>query len=231
MWHTDTNRESARRPNNNPGISSSSIMIRQACEFDLLMFDFGGVLTDWNGIEGVLEVSGRSPSREDARRFWLESPWVRKFERGQCTPEAFAEGVVQELDCRLDAGAFLQTFISWDRGPFPGSRELLAKLGESHELACLTNNNEIHWRRLLDIYGFGRYFQHCFASHEIGFVKPDPEIYEFILSRLPYPASGIVYFDDNHECVTAAARFGIRAYQVRGVHETRQVLANLGCRA
>ncbi len=193
------------------------------------MFDFGGVLTDWHGTDGVLEVAGKPLSREDARRFWLESPWVRRFMRGQCTPQEFAEGVVREIDCPLDSGTFLHTFISWDRGPFPGSRELLAKLSEVHELACLTNNNEIHWRRLLDIYGFGRYFRHSFTSQEIGFVKPDPEIFEFVLSRLPYPASGIVYFDDNHECVTAAERFGIRAFLVRGVDDIRQVLASLGC--
>ena len=132
-------------------------MPRPEPEFDLLMFDFGGVLTDWNGVEGLLQVSGKPISREEARRFWLESFWVRKFESGQCTPQAFAEGAVRELDCRLDANGFLQTFIAWDRGPFPGSRDLLAKLSESYELACLTNNNEIHWRRLRDFYGLGQY--------------------------------------------------------------------------
>lgn len=204
-----------------------SIMTKRACEVDLLMFDLGGVLIEWDGIEPLRKLSRRNLAREDARRFWLESQWVRRFERGQCTPRSFAGGVVEELDLRLDAEAFLKEFISWDRGPLPGAGELLEELSKSCELGCLSNNNELHWSRLRDEFGFGRYFRYCFVSHEIGLTKPDREIFEFVLSNLSYPASRIVFFDDSPECVEVARQLEIRAFRVRGIGEVRRILGDL----
>ena len=204
-----------------------NLCAKPAHEIDLLVFDLGGVLVEWDGVEPLRKLSRRNLSREDARRFWLESPWVRRFETGQCPPGSFAAGVVEELDLRLDAEGFLRDFISWDRGPLPGARELLEELGRSCELGCLSNNNEMHWSRLRDEFGFGHYFKYCFISYEIGLLKPDREIFEFLLSHLPYPASRIAFFDDNPECVESALELGIKAFQVQGIDEVRRVLGDL----
>ncbi len=203
-------------------------MIGPASDVDLLIFDLGGVLIEWDGIDPLIKLSRNSLTREGARKFWLVSPWVRRFEIGQCSPQSFAQGVVEELDLTVGAGEFLEEFISWDRGPLPGARELLEELGKVFELACLTNNNELHWRRIQDELRFSRYFKYCFVSNQIGFIKPDRGIFEYVLAHVPYPASRTAFFDDNPECVKAAGELGIRAFQARGVAEVRKILTDQG---
>jgi len=194
----------------------------------ILLFDFGGVLIEWEGIQPLLELTNNRITPNQARRFWLESEWTRKFERGWCSPDEFASGVIRELDLNLTPNEFIAAFLTWDRGPMPGAVELLEELEGTITLACLSNNNSLHWPRLQKEHNLLRFFEYSYVSHEIGLVKPDPEIFDHVLSRLPAEATEITFFDDNPECVEAAEKSGIQAYQTRGVDELRSVLAKLG---
>ena len=63
-------------------------------------------------------------------------------------------------------------------------------------LACLTNMNAAYWYRIRDDMGLGRHFDRCFASHEIGLLKPDRRIYEHVVAQLECRPEAIVFFDD-----------------------------------
>lgn len=195
---------------------------------DLLLFDLGGVFVEWDGIGPLRQISGRPLSPEDARRFWLESPWVRRFEAGQCTSLEFADGVITELEIKLGREAFLAEFVSWDRGPLPGAIDLLETLRERWPLACLSNNNELHWQILQDQHRLTRYFKYAFASHEVGAVKPDREIFEYVLEKTGMNGGEILFFDDNPECVKAACACGLQAVQALGPGQVREHLLRLG---
>jgi HAD superfamily hydrolase (TIGR01509 family) len=195
----------------------------QAALPEVLLFDLGGVLVFWDGIEPLQRFSRRPLTREDARRFWMFSPWVRRFERGQCTPAEFAAGAVEELSLAIPPDAFIPEFLSWDRGPLPGALELLETLAPRFRLACLSNNNELHWSRLRGT--FARWFERCYLSHELGMMKPDPEIFRHAISDLGCPADRILFLDDNPECVETAVQSGMKAAQARGVEGAREALS------
>ncbi|MGW8181165.1 MAG: HAD family hydrolase, partial [bacterium] len=152
-----------------------------SCDTDeavqIILFDLGGVLVEWNGTEELVRLMGERFSREDAFRFWLHSPAVLSFESGLCTPEEFSQLVVAELSLEIEPAEWLSRFISWDRGPVPGATDLLVDLGARHTLGCLSNNNELHWRQIRDDWGFGEFFRYQYLSHEIGMMKPDPGIF------------------------------------------------------
>ncbi len=194
----------------------------------LLLFDLGGVLIDWNDIQPLLELTNDRISPDQARRFWLESNWVRKFERGWCRPDEFASGVIEELELTLTPDQFITAFLTWDRGPIPGATELLEDLKGRIPTACLSNNNVLHWARLQEEIDFEKYFEYRFVSYEIGLVKPDREIFDYVVSKLPFAGEEIAFFDDNPECVCAARKYGLAAYQTRGVDELREVLKQIG---
>jgi len=190
----------------------------------LLLFDLGGVLIDWDGILPLLELTEGRISAEQARRFWLESEYVRMFECGRCTPAEFASGVIRELELDLEPERFIEAFIGWDRGPLPGVGELLESLRGRIPMACLSNNNPLHWTRKRFNRGWNRYFEYQFISYEIGLVKPDREIFEYVLSHVPFHSAEIAYFDDNPECVEVAKQCGMAAFQATGVEELRSIL-------
>lgn len=190
----------------------------------VLLFDLGGVLVDWAGIDPLLALVQGRLSAEQARKFWLESTAVREFEMGLCDADAFGRAAVAGLRLDCSPADFLAQFESWDRGPFPGAVELLAELAPQYHLACLSNNNELHWRRLRQCPGFLDRFQQVFVSFEIGKIKPDPDVFEYVLARLDGPPESVLFFDDNIECVEAARRLGMRACQVKGIAAVRAAL-------
>jgi len=193
----------------------------------ILLFDLGGVIVTWKGIEGLRDFSGGKMTLEESRLFWLHSDWVRRFERGWCGVSEFIEGVREELGFRVSAERLREAFEGWDKGPMPGAAELLSRLKGHYQLACLSNNEEIHWNRLRREFRVDRFFDRCYLSHLLGMIKPDPEIYQYVIDDLGIEPERILFFDDNPECVEGAREAGMTACQARGITEVASRLEEL----
>lgn len=190
----------------------------------VLLFDFGGVLVDWAGIDLIVDMAPVPIEREVARQFWLDSPWIRRFETGRCSPEEFAEGVITSLDLEISVERFIAEFRGWVRGPLPGAHELLDGLKGRFTLACLSNTNPVHWDMILEDFGFASRLDRCYGSFLLGKMKPDLDIFEHVVRDLGCEAEKVWFFDDNPECAEAAREAGLRADCVRGVEELRGAL-------
>lgn len=194
--------------------------------FDVLLFDLGGVLIDFAGFDELGHLLPGGVTRDEVRERWISSPSVQKFERAGITPQEFARGVVQELGLDLGPDEFIEAFVEWARGPYPGARSLLGRLQKTSRLACLSNSNELHTplhRRSIEPLMDRYYF-----SNELGQVKPDREIYEHVISDLDVAPRRIAFFDDTLINVQAAREVGIIAFEVDGVAELESQLQMLG---
>ena len=192
--------------------------------YDLILFDLGGVLVEFTGIEPLIKLSRDNLTPEKVRRFWLESPWVEKLETGRCTIYEFAENLIHELKLSLTIDEFIPEFISWEKGPFPGALELLDTLNVHYNLACLTNNNEVHWRTLNNICQIDKKFPRCYVSYQLGVMKPDKKIFEYVLDDAGVKAEKVLFFDDNPVNVNAARSLKIDANCVKGISDVIKVL-------
>src|SRR3954454_8091925 len=128
---------------------------------DVVVFDLGGVLAEFNGAAEMQRMGGISDPAEFWRR-WLTSPYVRRFERGQCTPEEFGAGMVSEWGFDLSGEAYLDAFDGWLDDPFPGAAELVAATGERVTIACLSNMNPVHYERSVSKWPMMAHFDHQF---------------------------------------------------------------------
>src|SRR5438874_11860737 len=72
-----------------------------------MLFDLGGVLLDWPGIAGLVDIAQGAYTVEDARQRWLSSRWVREHETGACSTAQFARGMVTEFKPPVTAEEFL----------------------------------------------------------------------------------------------------------------------------
>ena len=167
----------------------------------------------------------RQPSSEILER-WSRCPHTEAFGLGLLSREDFAERFVRDWGVDLPPERFLQAFRSWSRRLLPGAEQLLASLRPRFRLAALSNSNELHWERNVNDLGVNDLFEVAISSHQVGFSKPDPRIYQAALGRLGVSPDAVMFFDDVHANVLAASRLGMRAFQVDGVEGVRGRLAS-----
>ena len=194
--------------------------------FDFLIFDLGGVLIDFAGFSELGRILPGGEDRAEVRRRWIGSPSVQQFERGDITPLQFAHGVIRELQLDLSPDEFIDAFVGWARGPYSGARLLLGRIPDRYRLACLSNSNELHTplhRRSMESLLEKYYF-----SDELGMVKPDREIFEYVVRDLGVVSERIAFFDDTSVNVKAAREVGIMAFEVDGIMELEAQLQGLG---
>jgi FMN phosphatase YigB (HAD superfamily) len=194
---------------------------------DVVLFDLGGVLVDFGGVERMRELSGIESDDEVWRR-WLTCRWVRSFERGDCSAEEFAAGVVSDWDLPITPDEFLHGFCNWIGGPLAGSDELVSAVQSIVPVGCLSNTNALHWERHFSQWSLLHAFDHCFLSFELGMLKPDREVFDRVAEILAVPPSRILFLDDNELNVDGATAAGYQARHVRGVTEAERALRNVG---
>jgi len=198
-----------------------------AADLRVLLFDVGGVLVELGGVEIILEWLGNRITAEELWRRWLLSVPVRQFETGQIDAPAFAAGVIAEFGLAVEPQQFLDSFVSWPTGLYPGTLELLERIPRRYQRALLSNSNPLHWPRVLDEMGLGVAFDNHFVSHLTGRIKPDPEAFEHVLESLDCRPSQVLFFDDNLLNIEAAQKLGMHAVRVRGLVEAQQALIDL----
>ena len=195
---------------------------------EVLLFDLGGVLLDYAGVESLHALAKGRHGLEEIRRLWPKSPSLQRLETGESTLDEFAPAFIGEWGLAIDPAAFLAEFGTWTLGPYDGALDLLAALSEDFTLACLTNMNAAYWHRIRDDMGLGRHFGRCFASHEIGLLKPDRRAYEHVTKELRCRPEAIAFFDDTLKNVAAARDCGLDAHHVEGFEALREKLRDLG---
>ena len=196
--------------------------------FDVLLFDLGGVLADFTGLEKLKFLFPQYMDLEDIRVRWLRSSSIKRFETGKCNANEFASEFITEWKLDMTPPQFLTEFNAWLRGPYDGALNLLDLLKTNYILACLTNCNEIHWSRINHRTGFGNAFHHLYSSHQIGFAKPDAAAFEHVLASLEIAPKRVAFFDDSLMNVEKANSLGIDAHRVSGLTELNHKLKELG---
>ena len=196
-------------------------------DIEFVLFDLGGVIIELGGVSNLQEIA-TSVGDEEQWQQWLASPWVRRFEKGECSPAEFSIQAVADWGLDVAPERFLEIFRDWPIGPFPGTTDLLAGVRQSVQIGCLSNTNSLHWERQMSQWPVLDMFDFRFLSFELGLAKPDEAIFHAVAERVPYGRERILYLDDVAVNSDAARSFGFRSEQVRGIDEVRSALHELG---
>jgi glucose-1-phosphatase len=192
----------------------------------VVLFDLGGVLVRVPGVAALRQLAGAESEAEVWRR-WLACDWVRRFERGDCSPSQFASGVVADWDLPISSAEFLERFRRWPAGLYEGALEMVEALRTQAVVGCLSNTNSLHWDAM-QAWGLGTAFDYTFLSYRIGLVKPDQAVFEHVAAELGVPTGEVTFLDDNAINVERASALGFDSHRVQGVGEAARALATLG---
>jgi glucose-1-phosphatase len=194
---------------------------------DIVLFDLGGVLVDLGGVGPMKELSAIDTDDEFWDR-WLTCRWVRGFERGECTADQFAAGIVDDWELTVEPSAFLEAFRDWPGRMYAGAESLVEAVHAKMPIGCLSNTNALHWDRHFGTWSILEHFDYRFLSYELGVVKPDRELFERVAEILPAAPENVLFLDDNLVNVNAAIDTGFVARHVRGVDGARAALVGAG---
>lgn len=190
-----------------------------------VVFDMGGVLVELGPLTEILGDDPLTPEVFWSR--WLQSPTVRDFERGRCSPEEFGTRIVTELELSFDGAEMIRRFAQWPKGLFDGAKELVGDLPSDIEIGVLSNTNALHWEGQKQHAEVQALFTRLYLSYSLDMVKPDREIFDHIIADLGCAANEIVYFDDNQLNVDAALEAGLIASVAKNPADCRRSLSAL----
>lgn len=105
---------------------------------------------------------------------------------------------------------------------------IAAMLKKRYHIALLSNAPSDLLRTILAENDLERLFDQVVISSEVGYAKPDPEIFTLVLDRLGVQAQDAVFVDDNSMHTSAAEALGICGIQFLSAPQLRKELARMG---
>lgn len=182
---------------------------------DAIVFDVGNVLLRWDPAAAIAAAVGR----ERAERFLQDAEfdfaaWNLEQDRGRDWAEAEDLAVAAFPGYAQEIRAYRANFAAALTGRIADS---VAVLRELHELGvplfALTNFSAELFAVALDGHDFFDVFEDIVVSGEEGVVKPDPEIFEELESRMRHIGGldDAVFVDDSAANVLAAEAAGMDA--------------------
>jgi putative hydrolase of the HAD superfamily len=181
-----------------------------------LIFDLGNVLIffDWKIAERRLnEIQGGLGTL--TTKFLKENnSIIKNLEKGKLTEDEFLNMIKSDLNSKIDKITIAKIFseIFWENSELT---KLLPELRKNYKLFLLSNTNIIHRKFGWDHYNFLKNFDKLFLSYEVGFAKPEEEIYQLVIHSIDLNPSEVLYIDDIEEYVNAAKNLGWNAVQFK----------------
>ena len=190
--------------------------------FKNIIFDFGGVIIriDYNRIPAAFEASGLSGFDRIYSKLH-QSSLFDDFEKGIISTKQFREKLreisgVPLTDSQIDH-AWNAILIDIPRENI----DVLMRLKQSYRIFLLSNTNAIHEKAFLEIlqrdYGknvLEEVFEKIYYSHHLSMRKPEPAIFEKVLSENNLLAEETLFVDDSPQHIEGAKKANLQTLYV-----------------
>lgn len=195
-----------------------------------VIFDFGGVLIDWDPRHLYRKLFGGDEAAMEAFLTTVCNPaWNVRQDAGRTIAEATRELTLAHPHHAGLIAAFYGRFDEMMAGPIDGTVEIL---GELHErgvpLYGLTNFSAETYPLALARFPFIGWLNGVFVSSEHGIIKPDPAIYRLVCDRFGIDPYSAVFIDDVKRNADGAEAIGIKGIHFTGAPALRGELTELG---
>jgi 2-haloacid dehalogenase len=195
----------------------------------VVVFDLGGVLIDWNPRYLYRQLIEDEAAMELFLSEVCHGAWNEEQDRGRTFAAAVEEAVARHPGERALIEAYHHRWEEMLAGPIEGTVRILEELrDQGRELHALTNWSAEKFPIARERYAFLTWFGTILVSGEHGLIKPDPRIFELLLARIGHTAGECIYIDDNPINAAAAARLGFAAIRFESPDQLRHELVRLG---
>ena len=191
-----------------------------------LIFDFGGVLIDWDPHHLFDPYFGDRAQTDWFLANVCTMEWNSQMDFGKPFSEGVAELSERFPQWKKEIELYWTGWPQMIGGPIPGMYELLLELkARGHRLFGLSNwSAETYERSIKGHYPALDLLEGKVISGFEGFGKPDPKIFRLLLERYSLLAADCAFIDDNAANVAAANSLGIRGILFTGASDLRKQL-------
>jgi len=198
---------------------------------DTIIFDFGGVLIDWNPMNVYLKAF---EGDEKKARWFLDHichhEWNTTLDGGKDWHQAIEEKVVEFPEYEKYIRLYLEKWEDMLIGPMNGTVEILKKLKDSgkYRILAITNWSDFTFTVTYEKYDFLKWFEGISVSGALKMLKPHKEIYLYTLEKHGIKAENSIFIDDNHANIEAANALGINGIIFKNAEGLKQSLVGFG---
>ena len=205
-------------------------MLEKANSIKNVIFDFGGVVMDWNPHYFFKDYF----NDDDKMEFFLKNistdEWNAEQDRGRTLAEGTEIQVAKFPQWEKELRAYYDNWTTMLRSDIPKNVEVLRKLEHSkYELFGLTNWSAETFPYALENYDFFEIFKGKIVVSGIEkLIKPDPKIWEVLLERYNIQTEESVFIDDNAKNIEVAKSLGFITVHVTENGDLEKELKDLG---
>lgn len=193
-----------------------------------IVFDFGGVLVDWNPHHLYDKYFG---SREKAEWFLNNIclySWNLQMDGGKPFAEGVAELQAEHPEWSEAIAIYHTRWIEMMNGEIEGMASVIRRLKMAgYGVYGLTNWSAETFPMIRDTYPVFQEFDGIVVSGEEHLLKPDAAIYKCLFERYDLQAEESLFVDDNADNVAGARNVGMKAIQFTSAVELERELKDV----
>jgi 2-haloacid dehalogenase len=192
-----------------------------------IIFDFGGVLVDWNPRHLYKDYFRDENEMEYFLKNVCTDEWNLEQDRGR----SLAEGTLLLQNKFPEFHDLIQLYYDkWEtmlKGDIPQTVSLLYKLKPTYNLFGLTNWSAETFPIAYERFSFFKEFDGIVVSGREKLIKPDLRIFHLLLDRYKLKTDDTLFIDDNIHNIHAAEKIGLHAIHFKNAGELESRLSSI----
>ncbi|MBA5628647.1 HAD family hydrolase [Moheibacter lacus] len=195
---------------------------------DTIIFDFGGVLVDWNP-----RYVYRDYFQDDEKMEWFlanicTDEWNIEQDRGRSLAEATELLVAQHPDWEKEIRMYYGQWETMMKDAIHETVDILFELKKKYKMYGLTNWSAETFPIALDRFEFFQVFDGILVSGKERLIKPDEKIFERMMEKFNLKPENCLFIDDNLKNVEASRQFGIETIHFINPEDLKAKLDEFG---
>jgi 2-haloacid dehalogenase len=193
-----------------------------------IIFDFGGVLIDWNPRHMYRDEFEENSEMEYFLSKICTDDWNLQQDKGRSLTEGTRILQDEFPEHHMKIQLFYDQWEKMIKGDISENVTVLKKLKEKYKLYGLTNWSAETFPIVFKRYSFFELFDGIVISGQEKLIKPDKKIFELLLNRYQLEAKSSLFIDDNLNNIQAAKEMGFVTIHVQEKTNLKRELDALG---
>jgi putative hydrolase of the HAD superfamily len=193
-----------------------------------VIFDIGRVLVDVNLTNGIFKFLDLPEGATDLKILndLLDDKIFIEFSKGKISSQDFYNDFISKTSLNISYDDFV---FHWQNifKPIEGMDLLCEQISKKYEIGILSDIDTLHWQCLKDELAVFKDVKTPTLSYEVGFMKPQSEIYEIAVKNVAQLPQECLFIDDREMNVKGAIDFGMQALNFEDLPKLRKDLQKM----